>query len=285
MKILIFSALLLLLPLTAQGASFFFSPEQVETKIGARFEVKFIIDTEEEVVNAIEGMLKIPDGLRVVEILHGSSLITLWIERPNVRENTVYFSGITPGGFQGEIGVARGAFIPGVVFTLILESVDRTTKNILPYDMVALLGDGKGTAAKVTTNSFTYVHSETEADFSLENDDVPPEEFFPVVIEDALLGEKSALIFSTRDAQSGISHFEVKEGENDWVVTESPYVIRDQTLQSNMVVKAVDKAGNIRLAEVPAHNQGTTNLFVIWILSIIMLVAVLVTFFFKKLND
>ena len=57
------------------------------------------------------------------------------------------------------------------------------------------------------------------------------------------------MVFSTQDKQSGISHYEVCEGNFhwlgcDWKKVESPYLIIDQNLGDRIEVKAVDLAGN-----------------------------------------
>lgn len=51
----------------------------------------------------------------------------------------------------------------------------------------------------------------------------------------------------SNDKQTGIDYYEVKEGEGNWVKTESPYLLKDQARQSVIQVKAVDKASNERI--------------------------------------
>ncbi len=77
------------------------------------------------------------------------------------------------------------------------------------------------------------------------------------------------IIFDAQDKQTGIDHYEVLESEPgaesagesgrsdlirrfikgktpQWKVAQSPYLLEDQKLQSEVHVKAVDKAGNER---------------------------------------
>ncbi len=65
------------------------------------------------------------------------------------------------------------------------------------------------------------------------------------------------IVFSTTDKQTGISHYEIMEEPAEefkhfswggvdapWVTANSPYVLQDQSLNSIIRVKAIDKAGN-----------------------------------------
>lgn len=106
-------------------------------------------------------------------------------------------------------------------------------------------------------------------------DDIPPEEFEPKIGQNPAVFEgKYFLSFATQDKTSGVDHYEVieeprknvlenfiinllkKESEvpEKWKVAKSPYLLEDQSLQSKILVKAVEKAGNERIAEImPPH--------------------------------
>lgn len=93
--------------------------------------------------------------------------------------------------------------------------------------------------------------------FRMMIDTEAPEEFTPKIGQDPSVFEgKYFLSFSTIDEMSGIEHYEVSEiknkqqGNEVWKVAETPYVLEDQTLNSLIKVKAVDKAGNERIAEI-----------------------------------
>jgi len=86
-------------------------------------------------------------------------------------------------------------------------------------------------------------------------DTQPPEEFKPETGKSPSVFEgKYFLSFATKDSGSGIDHYEILEigdgGEEVWKIGESPYLLKDQTLQSTIRVKAIDKAGNERIAEI-----------------------------------
>jgi hypothetical protein len=82
-------------------------------------------------------------------------------------------------------------------------------------------------------------------------DTTAPEEFVPEIGQDPSMFEgKYFLSFATTDKTSGIDYFQVKEGKRDFTKVESPYILKDQNLQSKILVKAVDKAGNEKITVV-----------------------------------
>jgi hypothetical protein len=90
----------------------------------------------------------------------------------------------------------------------------------------------------------------------LEKDKIPPEDFKPEIVK---INNKYYLAFSTKDKNSGIDHYDVLEKPQaksllksiiaKWVKTNSPYLLKNQSLSSNIEVRAVDKAGNERIVK------------------------------------
>jgi len=75
-----------------------------------------------------------------------------------------------------------------------------------------------------------------------------PEEFGLQIAE---IEEANYLIFATKDKTSGIEYYEVKEKKGDFKKAVSPYLLEDQRLGKGLIiVKAIDKAGNERVAEI-----------------------------------
>ncbi len=103
-----------------------------------------------------------------------------------------------------------------------------------------------------------------------------PEEFMPEVDKSpSMFNGQYFLSFSTQDAVSGLDHYEVLEGKNiqdnmgGWRLATSPYLLEDQTLESIIKVKAVDKAGNERIVEVlPKKRLSFFRLAVLGIISL-----------------
>jgi hypothetical protein len=82
-------------------------------------------------------------------------------------------------------------------------------------------------------------------------DSVPPQEFKPEIDRDLSIFEgKYFLSFITMDEISGIDYYEIKEGKRNFERVKSPYLLKDQSLRSKILVKAVDKAGNERISEI-----------------------------------
>jgi hypothetical protein len=77
---------------------------------------------------------------------------------------------------------------------------------------------------------------------------------------------------------SGIDHFEVKEGKKDFKKAESPYLLEDQELKSKILVKAVDKAGNEKIAEIIPPAKP----FPYWIIFVIIVCLVIIYWIIKK---
>ena len=85
-------------------------------------------------------------------------------------------------------------------------------------------------------------------------DSTPPNDFLPKIGKDpSVFGGKYFLTFATTDETSGIDHYEISETRGKrqeiWKKAESPYLLEDQSLQSKILVKAVDKAGNERIVQ------------------------------------
>jgi hypothetical protein len=132
-----------------------------------------------------------------------------------------------------------------------------------------LLNDGIGTKASLSTYG-AKIELKGSAGTEIQNewgkvvtdDSIPPELFSIELVKDAsAFSGQYYIAFSTTDKQTGIDHFEVYEepiadlqlftwGEPDrvWTTVQSPYVLKDQLLRSVIRVKAIDKAGNERIA-------------------------------------
>jgi hypothetical protein len=114
-------------------------------------------------------------------------------------------------------------------------------------------------------------------------DSVPPEEFKPEIGRDPAIFEgKYFLSFATVDKMSGIDHYETLETRDKkqdiWKKVESPYLLEDQSLQSKILVKAVDKAGNEKISEIIPPAKP----FPYWIIPVIVICLVIIGWIIKK---
>jgi len=95
-----------------------------------------------------------------------------------------------------------------------------------------------------------------------------------LVSDKSIYDGRYVVTFNTTDKQSGLDHYEIMEEPLDhfnlflwgaltapWKTAQSPYLLTDQTLNSTIRVKAIDKAGNEYIAVyVPAEElRGVTD--------------------------
>jgi hypothetical protein len=236
-----------------------------EFGLDKEFQVDVILDTEGQSINAIEGRILFPlDLLDLEEIKDGDSIVNLWLERPSIKtENLIIFSGVIPGGFEGVLSPYYEGYRPGKVFSLIFVTKSLGEGTIEAKDLKALLHDGLGTPAKTSISHFSFKIQEKvkeEALIEKLEDNDPSESFEPIIAQDPQVFDgKYFLVFATQDKGSGILHYEILEEEprgsvwglvkkEKWQVGESPYVLKDQKLKSHIYVKAIDRAGNERIA-------------------------------------
>lgn len=244
-----------LLPHWLLAAQISLEAEEREFGIGEQIEIKLNLSSEES-INALEGKIIFPASLlELKEINDGNSLVNFWVERPGQDGETIIFSGISPGGWQGN---------RGFIFSLILEAKNEGQGMLEIKEARVLLNDGQGTAAPLSVSSFQFAVSglAKEKPIIIEKEDIePPETFKPEISRDPLIFEgKWFLVFATQDKGRGISHYEVKERRekvltffSKWEKAESPYVLKDQGLKSETLVKAIDRAGQERIIKIPAQ--------------------------------
>jgi hypothetical protein len=294
-------------PSSVRAALLYLDPPQGEFFQEDTFLVEIRIDVEEECINAIGANISFPqDALEAIDFTQGNSIILLWVESPAIEQESglIYFSGVIPGGYCGRLPGDPGLsnLIGRIVFRVKdrsgLEPSGEIVKVNFSEETEVLLNDGLGTAASLTTReaSFKILSGRAEIlrddwEREIEEDDIPPEPFEIEIQNDPFLFEGQYFItFFTDDKQTSIDYYEVREGlqglikrEGEWVRAESPYKLRDQGLRSEVFVKAVDKAGNERLATLPAQNPLAwyENIF-IWVIIILSVVIIYLTWRFMK---
>ena len=257
-KILLVLLLGLILPQLVFAADLFFGAKTNEARVGEQFEIKFFVNTPEESVNAFEGEITFPSDLvRLKDIRDGNTIVNFWIEKPKARDNTIVFSGVTPGGFNGR---------NGLIFSAIFEAKKEGVAKFGVNDARTLRNDGIGSTAVLSIVPFEMVISK-EAQVKIPAlpkivDREQPELFVPEIARDESISDgKWFIVFVTQDKASGIDYYEAKESRQKiltffsrWRVAENPYVLQDQELRSFVFVKAVDKAGNERIVEINPQN-------------------------------
>lgn len=257
----------------ADAASLRFSPSVVRP--GEASDISVVLDTEGESVNALEGEFAVPEEFGAARISDGDSIVSFWLEAPAIAGGKIGFSGLIPGGYTGAGGT--------LLKLRVLPQKDGSFQMGLPH-LKLYLNDGAGTEAKAVVGEPVLEVAAGAAAGSLAEDRQPPESFVPELARSETEFEnKWFLAFATADKGSGMDHYEVMEvshslwgrAPSEWTVASSPYVIRDQSLQSDLYVRAVDKAGNFRIVSIPARPRSNQQwLYVALVLGLVCLMLI-----------
>jgi hypothetical protein len=261
--------------------------------INQEFQADIMLDTEGQSINAIEGKIMFSRNLlELKEIRDGDSIVNLWVERPSLKEDgLIMFSGIIPGGFERMLSPYYEGSQPGKIFSLIFISKGEGEGTVNLENGKVLLHDGKGTEAKTSVqNLFVAIREDIRGDSWVSpRDTEPPEDFKPEIASDPnIFDGKYFLVFAAQDKGSGIDHYEVLEARNKrqgmWKVAESSYVLKDQKLRSFIYVKAIDKAGNERIAVVePKYPIKWYEQPLIWV--IIVIIGIIAYLIWRKFKN
>jgi hypothetical protein len=252
---------------------------------GDQVKVDFWLKADEDILNAIEGNIYYSNDLLEPVLIHYSnSVISLWIDYPIIENGKIYFSGIIPGGFDYE----------GPLFSVYFKAINLGKSDIGFESIKMFSNDGKGSEIITKTNIVSFdilenkgINKELVSLLNI-NDNDRPEIFLPTIQKDKnIFDNKWFLIFNTQDKGSGIDYFEVREISNDskndtgWIRTESPYLLKDQGLRSEVYVRAVDHAQNVRVEKISPKESFKLYQYLI-ICVIILLIIILIYIFFIK---
>ena len=292
-KIILFSALLsgfLISPYRTDAQSISLTSGKNSYQIGENISADLVLDTAKNSINTIEGTIQVPtEYFKISGINTGSSFLSLWPERPTVHnDGTITFTGGVPGGFAGA---------DGNILTVSLKAKKSGEASIAIKGATVLLNDGLATElkdVKFIALALTILPETIKEVVKPPVDTIPPEPFTPVISQaSSVANGKYFVSFSTQDKQSGISHYEVREGYmilpilsplffTQWQKTlNPPYILNFQHWWSRVDVRAYDNAGNYREESVlePLDRQGIT---ILYILLIIILIAIILLIFIKK---
>lgn len=263
-----------LVPALASAATLTLVPVPTHIGIGDTVQVTLLIESQMP-VNAFSGSLEYPFSMEPLSISDGSSIVSIWIERPIVEAGRIRFAGLTPGGFSGT---------GGKLFSVIFRATTPGTAIFSVSDTAVLRDDGAGSSEPTSASPLSLsVATEATGGFVAPADTEAPEPFTPQLEEDsALFGGESYLAFTASDKSSGIDHYEVAETRVPsffaaWLHyqrAESPYVFVDHYLTSDVYIKAVDRAGNERIAVFHRSHLLRPYEWAILCVTIILFVAV-----------
>lgn len=279
--ILIITFVLCFIPIPSFAANLYLEPSKGQYQLGDIFVAEVKIDTEENCVNAIEANLNYDkDILKAVDFNYGQSIITLWVKPPEISQKSgrISFSGGIPGGYCGKVlGDPDPTQILGKIY---FQASDKGEAEINFLDSSqVLLNDGLGTPAKLTAQGaiFNILPEESEIPKNerqkeIEKDNIAPESFkIEIHQEPSVFEGKYFIVFFTADKQTGVDYYEIKEGRRRWKTAESPRVLQNQKLTSEIKVKATDKAGNEQVAIIePRYQLKWYEQSFVWVIMVVM---------------
>jgi hypothetical protein len=303
----------------AMAATLYLDPASATLARGDAEVLAVRLDTDEaqdECINAVEGVLSLEGPIAAVDVSLGNSIFSIWVEPPTISQNgkQVTFAGGIPNGYCGRI--AGDPRLTNTLFEIIartdaIASVDGSSvpaQVSFTEQTIAYLNDGFGTPAElqVFPQELTVL-PQLSADVQdpwkerVRADTTDPQEFSIALDQ---IRNRYFITFNTTDKQTGIDRYEVMEeplsnfstftwgsASAPWIETRSPYELDDQTLNSVIRVKAIDKAGNEYIATfVPDEALRTvpvTQVLLVALLSFSVLVLLfgLVRFYKRKQRE
>lgn len=245
MKKIILIPLFFFAPALTHAAVLFVEPSPANVGVGDLLLVTLTLDSDVS-VNAFSGTLKFSSNLIPQYTADGSSIVSVWVRKPEVEKGTVSFMGLTAGGYAG-----RG----GKLFSVLVRATAPGLARVSLDNVSVLRNDGTGSAEEVVVHPFSLlVAAEAQGGYAEAPDTEAPEPFELYFSNEIESGEP-VLVFETQDKSSGIDHYEAREWRflkgGEWQVVESPYRIADRYLTSNVEIRATDRAGNERVSLSP----------------------------------
>jgi len=281
----IFLGIVFFFPFKAEAAKLYLAPVEREYYVGNTVIAEVRLDVKDECVNAVKADLSFSkDNLEVVDFSRGNSILSIWVKEPVIEQDLgqISFIGGIPGGFCGVMpGDPGESNLLGRIIFQVRQAISGQGKIGFSDTSEVLLNDGLGTKAELKTSGaafnildeIPYQFKDQWAD-ELTQDSILPEPFEIKIYQESLIFEgKYFITFSTTDKQTGLDYYEVAELNlferifkiEKWQKGNSPYLLNDQNLRSLIKVKAVDKAGNERMATImPVFKPKWQD--VIWIL-------------------
>lgn len=254
----------LILPGFVRAAEIRMVPTEIPVRVGQPVGIILNVDTSSDKANAFELEVRFDSTkLSYDSAADANAVTSFWINYPHMcGDNSVCLAGMVPGGFVG---------LNQELATLYFTPKESGTTTLSVGTIQLLAHDGKGTDIPIQTGTLD-VFVEEKAGVSGDDQNMldvePPEPFKLIVSMDEAVEEgEKVLIFSTKDKQSSVVAYYVKEYSfpllkwlTPWTLAESPYRLKDQSLKSVVTVKAVDEAGNERIMIMKPENPILTYL-------------------------
>ncbi len=277
-----------------------FAEQRQEVGVGENIHLELFFDSRKQNINTIQGKIFFSsETVSLERISQENSILSYWVEPPQAKDTgEIVFSGVAPGGFNEP---------KGLVLSLDFLAQKEGIAHIGIGDVRVLLNDGKGTELETISSEIKLlidpkktgqINDAQKPVAAIPDDSTAPEPFVPVISRhEELFDGKWFVSFYARDIHYGIGHYEIFESrklidfeqaseENaSWIESESPHLLQDQSLQSYVYVKAVDGAGNERIATVlPRETNSFLHHYNYMAIFAIIIIALLMVFIFVYKN-
>ncbi len=276
-------SLALFLPAIARAAVIEFETSATSVGEGSEIVVSVFLNAD-ELVSAVDMGITIPEAFEYQSVSDGSSLVSFWVDQPTYASasRVVSFSGIVPGGYAGQ----RGKLVD---IRLRTPRAGAATIALTSRSAVFLHGpDGTRDVVSAAPLAITVV-SGVPATNPTESDTEPPEPFLPTVSSDpSLFNGQPFVMFATQDKGSGIDRYEIQERSIDmvvdgaWRAVESPALLDDASRQSYIFVRAIDRAGNIRIIVIAPEREGSFLWVIAGLLFGALMIALLISVYNRR---
>jgi hypothetical protein len=265
-KIFLFFTLWLV-PVVSYGADFYFSHEPEGGSI------VLMMNTRGDSINAVSGEVSLPLGVEVSLIETGRSSVILWLEAPRKEGDSIIFSGITPGGMQGDAELLS--------FSL---SSSRKVEAVLSLRNLEVFQNNAESKAVLTKAQSIKIALDGSPLKQTYTDTTPPQTFVPEISrEESISGGDPFVAFFALDKESGVSRFEWNhslfgEPREGWSKAETPLLIPREAFFHTIYIRAIDNAGNVMTVNIP----GPYRYAALIVGAIIILLALCVLSFYVR---
>jgi hypothetical protein len=259
------------------------------------FKVEVFLNSKGDILNATEGKLSVPTNWRVREVRSADSVVSFWVEKPHLENGIIIWSGVMPGGFESVLSPYQTESGSGKLFEIFFSEKPTAEEEIKLKEGRVFLNDGLGTSKdldftnlKISGNSLIGSPIKTEI-----RDILPPEDFLPLISRSPdIFNNQWFVSFAASDKESGIVDYYVYESDErkeiilnkDWEKAVSPHLLRDQSLESFVFVRAVDGAGNERTVVLEPGELSIYPQAWRWIIIILVALGVAVLPFLRAKN-
>jgi hypothetical protein len=261
-------------PIFSQAMSLSIGNPVENISAGDTVSLDLYINSEGKEINAVEGLIFVSGDYEIQTINVAGSIFNLWPNKPSFLDQKIYFvGGSTAGVFGSKLKLFSIVITPKSAGNLIFSS----------ENLQIFLNDGKGT--RVSVEKFEkniLVNSKSgentnQLEKIISEDKIPPEDFEIIIGSDpGVFGGKYFASFNAVDNQSGLNRYEILEGKNLPIRSGNTYVLRNQNLEGEITINAIDNAGNVRTVTTSINKAFSTRDSINWFTIIIFVVLLLV---------